>query len=180
MVTIQHRFWFLSAGFQVSVTFLSTLCFSSIDKKLAAAFGFQKIARLLVSRFQRRDPTLVCLADSQGRNPLHFAARYNQVEVMRIIMQPLTQRDKRSCAARAASNGWTPLHYAARYDHQLNVCYYGKGARIPRGICWGSSEFPLHRIDRAYVRETHPLLTAGFETHPRRRRNFSPFPAPLA
>jgi hypothetical protein len=51
---------------------------------------------------------------------------------------------------------------------------YGKSNRIPSGICWGSSEFLLRPIDGANVRETPPLLTAGFETHPRRSGNSLP------
>jgi hypothetical protein len=51
---------------------------------------------------------------------------------------------------------------------EKRVSIYGKGNRIPSGICWGSSEFLLHPIDGGNVRETPPLLTAGFETHPLR------------
>jgi hypothetical protein len=51
---------------------------------------------------------------------------------------------------------------------------YGKGNHIPSGICWGSSEFLLHPNDGANLRETPPLLTAGFETHPRRHGNSLP------
>ncbi len=51
---------------------------------------------------------------------------------------------------------------------------YGKGIRIPTGICWGSSEFLLYPIDRLNVWETPPLLTAGSEAHLRRRGNSLP------
>ncbi len=42
---------------------------------------------------------------------------------------------------------------------------YGGSTWIPRGICWEAVEFPLHQSDGAYVRETPPLVTAGFEMH---------------
>jgi hypothetical protein len=63
-----------------------------------------------------------------------------------------------------------------RYVYYLHYEWngYGKGNRIPSGICWGFSEFLLHPIDGAIVRETPPLLTAGLETHPRRRGNSLP------
>ncbi len=50
---------------------------------------------------------------------------------------------------------------------------YGKGMRIPRGICWGSSvSSPPNRRDKC--ERDAPLLTAGFETHSRRRENSLP------
>jgi hypothetical protein len=63
--------------------------------------------------------------------------------------------------------------FSERGSQDLSNDTYGKGNRIPSGICWGSSEFLLHPIVGANVRDA-PLLTAGFEAHPRRRGNSLP------
>ncbi|KAF0308713.1 Transient receptor potential cation channel subfamily A member 1 [Amphibalanus amphitrite] len=62
-------------------------------------------------RLQRRLNQL----DSERLSPLHYAARYNRLETVRLLIKYGARANIRG------EDGLTPLHYAARYRRQLPV-----------------------------------------------------------
>ncbi|CAG0919530.1 unnamed protein product [Notodromas monacha] len=89
--------------------------------QIAANNGDEAIVKMLVRRLKKRGVSWLCAPDKFRRNALHYAARFQHVEVMRIILDRVSQADKEFCVHQKGVNGWLPLHYAAKYNNHEAV-----------------------------------------------------------
>ena len=69
-----------------------------------------EIFKLIFDRVQDKEPE-----DTDGRTPLHHAARCGSLEVSKLLIEELDNKNPRD------SKGWTPLHCAAQNGHE-EIC----------------------------------------------------------
>ena len=76
----------------------------------AIRFGHTRMANLLIARGAD-----IAAQDHHNQTPLHVAAKYNQLEIARVLLTQRQELQQQQLLQAQAIDGYTPLHTAARY-----------------------------------------------------------------
>lgn len=101
----------------------------------AALGGHESVVRLLLNYGSR-----VSNLDCYRRSVLHWAAQYQQLEVLRTLLGHWSEHERGSCDVNAHDNhGWTPLHLAVERGFEegvLLLIQFGADMNVKARKCW--------------------------------------------
>lgn len=101
----------------------------------AALGGHESVVRLLLNHGSR-----ISHLDCYRRSVLHWAAQYQQLEVLRTLLRHWSAHERGSCDINAHDNhGWTPLHLAVERGFEegvLLLIQFGADMNAKAKKCW--------------------------------------------
>jgi len=150
---------------------LSSMCHGQTPHTLLWSGTPQDAQRAI--EIMEEDPTWVARRDSDGRTPLHVAARFNQIEVVKWLLENGADVDAQ------ANNKFTPLHLTEKPEIVRTILDLKQAlrGRYLQALFRRSRMYPTQRVvfDFQIVGCSSLCFNLGFGVHAVLERTYSSF-----